>query len=207
MNEEQKRILLKVSELYTKYGIKSITMDDVARELGISKKTLYQFVSDKNELVGKFIDLEIEIKQKEICNCFKQNLNAIEGLFEISHFMNRTMKEQNPSVEYDLKKYYPEHYQKILKARRDGMYKYILLNLEQGIAEGFYRKELNVDIIAKLHLFRLENTFLSDIFSSDEANSPEIFNEIFIYHIRGISNEKGIKFLEQKIKEIENNNI
>ena len=207
MNEEQKRILLKVSELYTKYGIKSITMDDVARELGISKKTLYQFVSDKNELVGKFIDLEIEIKQKEICNCFKQNLNAIEGLFEISQLMNRTMKEQNPSVEYDLKKYYPQHYQKILKARREGMYKYILLNLEQGIAEGFYRKELNVDIIAKLHLFRLENTFLSDIFSSDEANSPEIFNEIFIYHIRGISNEKGIKFLEQKIKEVENNNI
>ncbi len=207
MNEEQKRILFKVSELYTKYGIKSITMDDIARDLGISKKTLYQFVSDKNELVGKYIDLEIEIKQKEICNCFKQNLNAIEGLFEISQLMNRTMKEQNPSVEYDLKKYYPQHYQKILKARREGMYKYILLNLKQGIEEGFYRKELNVDIIAKLHLFRLENTFLSDIFSSDEVNSPELFNEIFIYHIRGISNEKGIKFLEQKIKELENNNI
>ena len=76
MNEELKNILIKVRGLYMKYGVKSITMDDVARELGISKKTLYQYVSDKDDLVGKFIDLEIEYRHKEICECFKNNLTV-----------------------------------------------------------------------------------------------------------------------------------
>ena len=82
MNEDLKNILLKVHELYTKYGIKSITMDDVATDMGISKKTLYQFVTDKDDLVGKFIDLEIELRQEEIVKCFNTGCNAIEELFE-----------------------------------------------------------------------------------------------------------------------------
>src|SRR5665811_606001 len=100
MNDELKNILLKVRELYMKYGIKSITMDDVARELGISKKTLYQFVSDKDDLVGKFIDNEIKQKQEEVFKCFKIGFNAIEELFRISTFMNKMIREQNPATEY-----------------------------------------------------------------------------------------------------------
>ena len=107
MNEELENILGKVRELYMKYGIKSITMDDVARELAISKKTLYQYVTDKDDLVGKFIDNEIEIRQVQICKCFRVGYNAIEELFEIAAFMNKLMREQNPATEYDLKKYYP----------------------------------------------------------------------------------------------------
>jgi len=118
------------------YGIKSITMDDVSRELGMSKKTLYQFVTDKDDLVGKFIDNEIAIRQEEICKCFRTGLNAIDELFEISIFMNKIMRNQNPATEYDLKKYYPEHYQKIVKTRREGIYRYILTNLENGKKEG-----------------------------------------------------------------------
>ena len=118
MNEELKNILLKSRDLYMKYGIKSITMDDVARELGISKKTLYQYVTDKDDLVGKFIDNEIAIRQEEICKCFRIGLNAVEELFEISLFMNKMMRDQNPATEYDLKKYYPQHFQKTVNARR-----------------------------------------------------------------------------------------
>src|SRR5665811_2132115 len=121
MNEELKNILVKVHELYMKYCIKSITMDDVARELSISKKTLYQYVTDEDDLVGKFIENEIELRFEEIYKCFKIGFNAIEELFEISFFMNRMMKDQNPTTEYDLKKYYPHHYQKTVKARREGM--------------------------------------------------------------------------------------
>ena len=74
------------------------------RELGISKKTLYQFVTDKDDLVGKFIDNEIEIRQEQICKCFKIGFNAIEELFEISIFMNKMMQDQNPATEHDLQK-------------------------------------------------------------------------------------------------------
>jgi len=201
-----KSILLKVRELYMMYGIKSITMDDVSRELGMSKKTLYQFVTDKDDLVGKFIDNEIAIRQEEICKCFRTGLNAIDELFEISIFMNKIMRNQNPATEYDLKKYYPEHYQKIVKTRREGIYRYILTNLENGKKEGLYRDDLNNEIIARLYLSRSESIHVSDLFTIEEYTSHELFMELIKYHVRGIATQKGIGVLEQKIKELETNN-
>jgi TetR/AcrR family transcriptional regulator, cholesterol catabolism regulator len=203
MNEELKNILVKVRELYMKYGIKSITMDDVARELSISKKTLYQYVTDKDDLVGKFVDFEIGIRQEEISRCFGSGFNAIEELFEISIFMNKMMRDQNPATEYDLKKYYPQHYQKTLKARRDGIYRYILVNLEKGVKEALYRKDMNREIIARLYLWRSEDSNLNDLFTAEEFSSIKLFVEVLTYHIRGIATEKGILVLEKKVKELE----
>jgi hypothetical protein len=207
MNEELKSILLKVRELYMKYGIKSITMDDVAIEMGISKKTLYQYVTDKDDLVGKFIDNEIEARQSEICECFKTGFNAIEELFEISVFMNKIMKDQNPATEHDLKKYYPHHFQKIVKTRREGIYNYIFLNLRKGIKEGLYRNDMNLEIIAKLYLSRVESIHNNDMFTAEELTSNKLFMEHLTYHVRGIATEKGIVVLEKKLKGSETNNI
>jgi len=207
MNEELKSILLKVRELYMKYGIKSITMDDVARELSISKKTLYQYVSDKDELVGMFIENEIELRQEEICKCFQSSLNAIEELFEISIFMNKMMREQNPATEYDLKKYYPIHFQKMVKTRRERMYNYILMNLNKGKEEGLYREDMNEEVIAKLYLSRSENIHFNELFTVEEFTSIKLFVELINYHVRGIATEKGIMVLDQKLKELETNNI
>jgi AcrR family transcriptional regulator len=207
MNSDLKKILLKVRELYLKYGIKSITMDDVAHELGISKKTLYQFVTDKDDLVGKFIDYEIELRQEEIYRCFKIRFNAIEELFEISIFMNKMMREQNPATEHDLKKYYPHHFQKTLKSRRERMYNYILLNLKKGKAEGLYREDLEEEIIVKFYLSRSENIHFNELFTVEEFTSLKLFLEFLTYHIRGIATEKGIIVLEKKIKKIEKSNI
>jgi DNA-binding XRE family transcriptional regulator len=203
MNEELKNIMEKVRELYMKYGIKSITMDDVASELSISKKTLYQYVTDKDDLVGKFIDNEIEIRQEEICKCFRIGFNAIEELFEISILMNKLIRDQNPATEHDLKKYYPQHFQKIVSARMEGIYNYILLNLKKGIKEELYRKELNKEVIAKLYLWRSENTNLKDLLPVEEFTSIKLFIELLKYHVRGIATEKGIIVLEKKIKELE----
>lgn len=207
MNEELNNILLKVRELYMKYGIKSITMDDVATELGISKKTLYQFVIDKDDLVGKFIDNEISLRHEQICKCFKIVYNAIEELFEISLFMNKMMRDQNPATEHDLKKYYPQHYQKTIKARREGVYNYILLNLKKGKKEGLYRAEMDEEIIAKLYLSRAESINLNDLFTVEEFTSQKLFMELLTYHVRGIATEKGIIVLEKKVRELETDNI
>ncbi|MEI8226279.1 MAG: TetR/AcrR family transcriptional regulator [Bacteroidota bacterium] len=206
MNDDLKNILLKVRELYMKYGIKSITMDDVASELGISKKTLYQFVTDKDDLVGKFIDNEIELRQEEISKCFKIGFNAIEELVEISIFMNKMMRDQNPTTENDLRKYYPHHYQKTVKTRRERMYKYVLLNLKKGKEEGLYREDMNEEVIAKLYLSRSENIHFSELFTVEEFTSIKLFVELLTYHVRGIATEKGIIVLEKKIKELETNN-
>ena len=205
MNEDLKNILLKVRDLYTKYGIKSITMDDVANDLGISKKTLYQFVTDKDDLVGKFIDMEIELKQEEINRCFNVRYNAIEELFEISVFMKKMMRDQNPATEHDLKKYYPHHYQKIVKTRRERMYHYLLMNLIKGKEEGLYRKNMDEKIIAKLYLSRSEDIHFSELFSVEEFTSDKLFLELVIYHIRGIATDAGLIVLEKKLKELETN--
>lgn len=180
-------------------------MDDVARELGISKKTLYQFVSDKDDLVGRFIDNEIDLRQEEIFKCFKIGFNAIEELFDISIFMNKMMKDQNPATDHDLRKYYPHHYQKIAKTRRDGIINYILLNLKKGKVEGLYRKEMNEEIIAKLYMSRSENIHLNELFTVEEFTSNKIFVELITYHVRGIATEEGITILERKVKELETN--
>ncbi len=207
MNDELKNILSKVRELYNKYGIKSITMDDVATELGISKKTIYQYVTDKDDLVGKFVENEISMLQEEICKCFKTEYNAIEELFEISIFMNKLIRDQNPTTDHDLKKYYPNHYQKMVKIRREEILKYIFENLRKGKAEGLYRDEVDSEIIARLYISRVESIHLNDLFSVEEFTSLKLFIELLSYHIRGIATENGIIVLNNKLKELETNNI
>lgn len=182
-------------------------MDDLARELGISKKTIYRYVADKDELVGKFIDNEIELNQKDIRNCFRIGLNAIEELLEISIYINKLAREQNPATEYDLKKYYPHHYQKIFKARREGLFTYILLNLKKGKKEALYRDDMSEEIIAKLYLSRAESIHMNDIYTVEEYTSDKVFLELLTYHVRGIATEKGIKVFGKKIEGFKMNNI
>lgn len=207
MNEELKNLLEKVKGLYLKYGIKSVTMDDVSRELGISKKTLYNYVQDKDELVRMVVDLQLESRECSFSNIYKDSLNAIEELLEVSKVINHMLKEVNPSTEYDLKKYYPEYHQKFIKMRREHSYERIKANIIKGKKEGLYRQDLNEELIAKEQVARIESIIDSEVVSLEEFTSPKYFKELFIYHLRGIANEKGIQFLEQKLKEIENNQL
>jgi AcrR family transcriptional regulator len=207
MHEDLIHILTKVKSLYSKYGIKSVTMDDVSRELGISKKTLYQFVKDKTELVEKIVELEIEKYGCFFETLHTKNLNAIEELFEVQKIVTKMLREHNPSQDYDLRKYYPEQFAKVQNVKRERMYENILLNLKKGKVEGLYRSEIDEEIIAKIQLLRIETSFDTEIFTMEEIMSTKVFYEIFIYHIRGIANEKGIALLEKKLKESENNNI
>jgi len=153
------------------------------------------------------VESEISTRQEEICKCFKTGYNAIEELFEISVFMNRMMRERNPATEYDLKKYYPAQYQKIVKARREGTYSYLMLNLRKGKKEGLYRADMDEEVIAKLYLSRSENVHFGEIFTVSEFTSSQLFIELLKYHIRGIATEKGIIELENKIKGLETSNI
>ena len=199
---ELKDILSKTFDLYEKYAIKSVTMDDVARELGISKKTLYQFVANKNELVEKVILSEMETTGKRHEGIKEMQLNAIEELFEVSKLMNEKLKNHNPALYFDLKKYYPALLDKIISIKREKAYESVLNNLKSGIKEGLYRKEINSDIITKIYVSRLEQSYDNSIFSISEVTSIEVFNEVLIYHLHGICNQKGLKILNKKLKEL-----
>ncbi|MFH0866875.1 MAG: TetR/AcrR family transcriptional regulator [Bacteroidota bacterium] len=192
-------IILKVTQLYMKYGIRSVTMDDVARELGISKKTLYLHFRDKDELVQKVIENNLNMLHKAIDKSQNDSSNAIENLLHMSRVLTQMLKQANPSVTYDLQKYYPDIWTKIVMSRRDHIFEQIKGNMIQGIKEGLYRTGLDVDIIAHLYLFRVEMSQLFEMMEEKKFSFESIFKEIFIYHIRGIANKKGIEYLEKKL--------
>ncbi|OQX97571.1 MAG: hypothetical protein B6I20_12315 [Bacteroidetes bacterium 4572_117] len=195
-------VLLKTFELYEKYAIKSVTMDDVARELGISKKTLYQFVANKKELVEKVIQSEMERAGKAHESISKMKLNSIEELLEVSKLMNERLKNHNPALFFDLKKYYPALFVEVTKIKRKKAYESILNNLKKGMKEGLYRKKINPDVIAKIYVSRIEQSYDNSIFSIAEITSIEFFNEVLVYHLHGICNEKGLQILNEKLKEL-----
>jgi AcrR family transcriptional regulator len=203
MNEELSNILRRVLGLYRKYGIRSVTMDDVSHELGISKKTLYQYIRDKDELVRKVIDLEISTRHDHMQERFKIDLNAIEELVEIARCVGYMLKGYSPVIEYDLKKYYPDLYVKLREIRRDYMHQFIYGNLKKGKEEGLYRENLDIDIISKLSVSHIDSIFESEVISVPEFLDPRFFFEFFIYHLRGIANEKGLVVLEDQLQNFE----
>ncbi|MEI7499278.1 MAG: TetR/AcrR family transcriptional regulator [Bacteroidota bacterium] len=189
-------ILEQVRKLYQRYGIKSVTMDDVATGLGISKKTLYEHFSDKEDLVRNVLMLEHDNRCSFLSAVEGQKLNAIEELFNVYKIMNDVFREYNPSMEYDLRKYYPDLFMKTKEIRRKRMYESIFNNINKGKKEGLFRKELNSKIIAKLHVFSTESFFDNDMFTQEELTSFKLFHEIFVYHLQGILSNEGRNFFE-----------
>jgi len=172
-------------------------MDDVAKHLSISKKTLYEHFKDKEDLVQHVMLLEHDMH----CGFFnaieKRNLNAVEELFEVYKIINRMFMDYNPSMEYDIRKYYPTLAVRVKEVRRHRMFEWTNNNMKKGKKEGLYRKDMNVKIIAKLHVFRIETMFDNDMFSMEELTSFKVFHEIFVYHLNGILSLKGRKYFEK----------
>jgi len=202
MEKNFTQILEKVFDLFSKYGIRSVTMDDVARGVGISKKTLYQYVHDKNQLVEKLIFDKFEEFKTQIILICNSNLNAIEELFEVSQYASEVMSKVTLAFDYDLNKYFPEVYDKFTKAKREYMYQGILNNMRKGKEQDLYRSDFDEIIIAKLYVLRIESKMNNEIFTQEELFSGRVFKEIFIYHLRGIANNKGLEILDKKLNKI-----
>ncbi len=209
METNVENIIKTVNELYQKYGIRSVTMDDVARKIGISKKTLYQIVPDKSSLVKKVMFSYLEKMRQHVKEIEQRKLNAIEHSLEVNKLINKIITYHNPAMEYDLKKYYPAIHNALIEKRRETMYKSIVKNMNKGIKEGLFRSDLKVEIIAKLQILRSDANIDCEFYDLSKKYKPhEIFNEVYIYHLRGICSIKGLNFLEKKLEELKlkNNN-
>ncbi len=200
MNLELEDILKKVSDLYNRYGIRSISMDDVAHEMGISKKTLYKFVQDKSDLVEKVMLFELSGRRPKDIDLQKQN--AIEDLFWVNRVINQAIKDTNPSKEYDLQKYYPAIYEKFHTLKTKKIMESMLANLRKGKKEKLYREDFDEDIIARMYVLRMHRIPHNEIVSAKEFTSSRFIYEMFVYHIRGIASAEGIKFLENNIDKL-----
>lgn len=202
MTDKRKEIIDKVTDLYLRFGIRSVTMDDVVREVGISKKTLYQYFKDKSELVLSVIDCDSRKKMKEHNQALLGTSNAIEKMMAFYNFQMNMIKEYNPSMIYDLRKYYPDMHRKFIEKKREIIYENVLKNLEQGKREGLYRQEINQQVIAQLNLIRVEAIANSEYFKPEELLTSEFLKEMFTYHMYGIVSDKGRKILEQNIDKL-----
>jgi len=202
MNDKKIEIVKRVWELYREFGIRSVTMDDVVREMGISKKTLYQYFSDKTELVMAVMDSVYEKRKSEMLEVLIGKENAIEEMLTYYGLQLKMIREHKPTLIYDLKKYYPEIHEKVSRRKRQHIYDSVLQNLRRGKSEGLFRADINEEILARLNLMRIEAIMSSRIFSDEEIVAPYFFKEIFTYHMYGIVNNKGREILEQNIDKL-----
>ena len=193
MESKTTEFLKTVLSLYSKYGIKSVTMDDVSRELGISKKTLYNLVSDKNELVEKVIDFQYKERLQWMKSLNLDKLPALEEVVQVSKMINKMVAEFNPSFHYDLSKYYAVIYKKMMKINHESMAKSMFQNLKKGKKEGYYRSDLNEEIIVNMHIVNVENLAEKGFYNSQNESPEEVQRELFSYHMHAILNQKGLK--------------
>ncbi len=197
---KEEQVLIKVRELMFRYGIKSLTMDDIAQHLGISKKTLYQVVSNKAELVDKVMVMTIAEQQQGI-GCLQVTLeNAIDEMLKIYQQHSVMIKRMNLALIFELKKYFTASWNKLEAFRNEFVFKSVCANIEKGKQSGLYRQEINTIIIAKLYASRVLDIINPDIFPREEFASDTLLHEMFLYHLHGIASEAGLKYLEEKVK-------
>jgi AcrR family transcriptional regulator len=197
MVEKLDTILQKAKNIFMRYGLRSVTMDDVCREMGISKKTLYQFVSDKSDLVKKSIEHEIAADKSNVCKIHDLNLNAIEEMLQVNNTVGEKLKNLHPSLLFEMQKYYPEAWAVMSQYRREFIVKIIHENIIKGQTEGLYRTDINPDIISKLYATKVELLTDLTVVNSMDFTPLQLFEENIKYHIRGISNAKGQDLLEK----------
>jgi AcrR family transcriptional regulator len=196
----------KVGQLFKKYGIKSITMDDISSKLGMSKKTLYQIVSDKTELIDMVLDEDFFYYKKQLESITRENYDAVLELIKINSLLHKFLSELSLSVNYDLQKYHADIYDRIKENYVTLFLDIIKSNLLKGKEQRVFRSELNENMISKLLLSRIEQVPNSQIFKPDEFTSPAFVKEICRYHLHGVVNSEGHKLVEKYKHEIENIN-
>lgn len=202
MEIKLQQILDGVSTLYIKYGIKSVTMDDVAKELGISKKTLYLYVKDKEDLVKQIVCFHIAKQHQEFQDIKSANSNAIDVLMHVSQKVLQMFAEFTPNVRYDLQKYYPSVLKLFSAHKQEHISNNMRDNIIQGMKDGMYRNDLDPDVIAALYVARMDILFDTNQFPHDTYSFSTLFNEMFKYHIYGIASKKGIEYYEQLSKQL-----
>jgi TetR/AcrR family transcriptional regulator, cholesterol catabolism regulator len=204
MEDKKRELLAQASAIYMKYGIKSVTMDEMARLLGVSKKTLYQYVADKNELVEQCLIQVHEQDIMQICQIKDSCENAIDEMLQISRFVAGQLKRVPPSVFFDLAKYHPGALRIMTNHKQEFVKGCVKENLERGMKQDMYRSNLNVEVLSRIYIATIDHIILGDLFPEATMSMEAIYREFFRYHIKGIASAKGLKYLTDLIKNDEN---
>ena len=190
--------------LFMQFGLRSVSMDDIANSLGISKKTIYQFYQDKDALVEDVIASIIEHNQFCCQKDRKGSMNAIHEIFLAMDFMMEIFKSMNPSLVFDMQKYYPGAFLKFSEHKNDYLQGMIKTNILRGIEEELYREDLQVEILSRFRVESMMLPFNPDFQSKVKFNLAVIEEELILHFLFGMVSLKGykmaIKYQQDRIK-------
>jgi len=195
--EAKERILVKTHELFNRYGIRSVSMDDIAAQLGMSKKTLYQYYADKDELVNAVFDVILTTNKSQCLECNKKGENAIHEVFLSFDVVEEMLKTMNPSLLFDMQKYHPSAFKKFDEFRNGFLYKMIKSNLERGVKEELYREDIDTDVLSRYRLHSVVLSFNPDVFPSNKNNLVHIEQQLMDVFLYGIASAKGQKLIQK----------
>lgn len=195
--EARERILVKAHELFTRYGFRRVTMDEIAMKTGMSKKTIYQSFENKDEIVNAVVEAHIN-KSCSVCeqHTIKAD-NAVHEIFLNIETIQEMVGEMNPTVFEELEKYFPTVFVKLFQHKNDYLSKKVKDNLLSGIKEGYYRKDLNVDIITRLRIETVFLPFRQDVFPYGKFSMADVQKEILEHYLYGLCTAEGQKLIKK----------
>lgn len=197
----EQKVLAKAVEFFMKYGIKSVSMDDIARGLGMSKKTIYTVVDSKAELLSKALLYHLAYEKEFVTNARSEAGDAIEEMVTISRFIINILRQHKPSLVFEIQKYYPDIWEQIESFNKEFIGQFVLENIETGIQEGFYRNDIDAVIMQRLYVGRLRLLVDLDVFPVDEFPRAVLYEQFITHHMRGLMTSKGIKRFEKILGE------
>ena len=195
--EVKERILLKSHELFNQYGIRSVSMDDIAAQLAMSKKTLYQYYTDKDELVTAVFSAVMENNRIE-CTVNKEKAeNAVHEVFMAFDMVQEMFSNMNIAVLYDMEKYHPVCFKKYLEYKNGFMYQMIRSNIERGVKEEVYRDDIDVDIMTRYRIYSIMLSFNTQVFPNNRSNVVYIEQQLLEHFLNGLATSKGHKLIQK----------
>ncbi|MEO6304053.1 MAG: TetR/AcrR family transcriptional regulator [Bacteroidia bacterium] len=203
--ETQEKILKAALALFFKYGIKRVTMDDIAKELGMSKKTIYQFYKEKDDLVNQLCENVLLVEEFQYNKMNEDAKDPIHEIMLISIKMKEMMQNINPIFFLDLQKFYPTAYKRFQKFKEECAYKNVLTNIKRGKDMGVYRADIDVEFTSRYRMAQIDMLMFGSYFSFEKISftkTSELILDLFAY---GICTVKGHKLINnyKKIKEEE----
>lgn len=202
----EQRILNISEEMFFKYGVKSITMDDIAKQLGVSKKTIYNNYKDKDHLLQTLVMRQITRNREEMQCCFEKAENAIHEIMLSMKHLGEVFSKINPVTFYDMFKYHHESWMMFKNFKDEHISQIVENNLARGIKEKLYRSDINVKILARLRIEELEMAINGNVFKTDEYSLLEVQLELLKHFLLGICTLKGHKLVNQYLNITESEN-
>ena len=194
------KILEKSNDLFLNLGFKSVTMDEIASSLGVSKKTIYKYFENKTQLVAAVTEYTFDTICTGIDGICELNMNPIDELFSIKRLIMEHLKDEKSSPQYQLQKYYPKIYASLTQKQFHIMQNCVINNLKKGIENGLYRETINLEFISRIYFNGMIGIKNKDLFPLKEYAMNTLKNHYLEYHLRAISTKKGLHHLENQLK-------